>query len=147
MNNGAHLASATVPWHWLFFCPAPKFCTHFGHSVTKSLKSPKWHWLISVQMGALAWTHALGPPGPNELHLHSVCTVHTVARAPKNLQNWSIIAVFSYCYSHTATGMLPAWSQKVRLCRIKAIIDVLLLNCFFAESACFHDCNCQFYFD
>ena len=51
--NGAHLASATVPWHWLFFCPAPKFCTHFGRPVTKSLKSPKWHWLILVQMDAL----------------------------------------------------------------------------------------------
>ena len=24
LQNGAHLASATVPWQWLFFCPTPK---------------------------------------------------------------------------------------------------------------------------
>ena len=24
MSKGAKQASATVPWHWLFFCPAPK---------------------------------------------------------------------------------------------------------------------------
>ena len=24
MYNGAHLASATVPWHWLFFLPRPE---------------------------------------------------------------------------------------------------------------------------
>ena len=51
--NGAHLASATVPWHWLFFCPAPKIRVKFGCPVTKSLKAPKWHWLIVVPMGAL----------------------------------------------------------------------------------------------
>ena len=38
--NGAHLASATVPWHWLFFCPAPKFGAYFGCLVTKNLKAP-----------------------------------------------------------------------------------------------------------
>ena len=41
------------PWHWLFFCPVPKFCTHFGRPETKSLKSPKRNWLILVQMDAL----------------------------------------------------------------------------------------------
>ena len=51
--NGAHLASATVPWHWLFFCPAPKIRVKFGCPVTKSLKAPKWHWLILAPMGAL----------------------------------------------------------------------------------------------
>ena len=24
------LGSATVPWHWLFFCPAPKVRAYFG---------------------------------------------------------------------------------------------------------------------
>ena len=28
MFKGAELASATVPWHWLFFCPAPKVSTY-----------------------------------------------------------------------------------------------------------------------
>ena len=53
INKGAHLASATVPWHWLFFCPAPKIRVKFGCLVTKSLKAPKWHWLILAPMGAL----------------------------------------------------------------------------------------------
>ena len=52
MYKGAHLASATVPWHWLFFCPAPKVRAYFGHSITKSIDSPKWHWLILAPMGA-----------------------------------------------------------------------------------------------
>ena len=26
MIKGAELASATVPWHWLFFCLASKLC-------------------------------------------------------------------------------------------------------------------------
>ena len=51
--NGAHLASAIVPQHWLFFCPAPKFGAYFGCLVTKNLKAPKWHWLILDPMGAL----------------------------------------------------------------------------------------------
>ena len=50
--NGAHLASATVPWHWLFFCPAPKFGAYFGWLVTKNLKAPK---LILDLMGALVY--------------------------------------------------------------------------------------------
>ena len=54
--KGAHLASATVPWHWLFFCSAPKVWAYFG-PVTKSLKAPKWHWLILAQMGALAYKY------------------------------------------------------------------------------------------
>ena len=53
MIKGAHLASATVPWHWLFFCPAPKVRAYFEHPITKSLDSPKWHWLIFAPMGAL----------------------------------------------------------------------------------------------
>ena len=59
MYNGAHLASATVPWHWLFFCPAPKFRAYFGCLVTKNLKAPKWHWLILDPMGALVHIHRL----------------------------------------------------------------------------------------
>ena len=55
-SNGAHLASATVPWHWLFFCPAPKVRAYFGCPVTKNLDSPKWHWLIFAPMGALVYT-------------------------------------------------------------------------------------------
>ena len=52
--NGAHLASATVPWHWLFFCPAPKFVGIFRMPGNKkNLKAPKWHWLILDPMGAL----------------------------------------------------------------------------------------------
>ena len=49
MYNGAHLASATVPWHWLFFCPAPKFGAYFN----KKSQSPEVHWLILDPMGAL----------------------------------------------------------------------------------------------
>ena len=41
MYNGAHLASATVPWHWLFFCPAPKFGVYFGCLVKKKSQSPE----------------------------------------------------------------------------------------------------------
>ena len=51
--KGALLASATVPWHWLFYCPAPKFRAYFGCPVTKSIKTPKWHWMILAPMGAL----------------------------------------------------------------------------------------------
>ena len=53
MYKGAHLASATVPW--LFFCPAPKVRAYFGRHITKSLDSPKWHWLILALMGALVY--------------------------------------------------------------------------------------------
>ena len=55
IDKGAHLASATVPWHWLFFCLAPKVRAYFGCPVTKILDSPKWHWLIFAPMGALAY--------------------------------------------------------------------------------------------
>ena len=41
-----------MPWHWLFFCPAPKVSTYFGRPVTKAFKSPKWHWLILPPIGA-----------------------------------------------------------------------------------------------
>ena len=54
MVKGAHLASATMPWHWLFFCPALKVRAYFGCPVTKNLDSLKWHWLIFVPMGALS---------------------------------------------------------------------------------------------
>ena len=53
--NGAHLASATVPWHWLCFCPTPKFGVYFGCLIKKNLKGPKWHWLILNPMGALVY--------------------------------------------------------------------------------------------
>ena len=53
MIKGAHLASATVPWHWLFFCPALKVRAYFGRHITKSLDSPKLHWLILTLMGTL----------------------------------------------------------------------------------------------
>ena len=52
MYKGAHLASATVPWHWWFFCPVRAY---FGRHITKSLDSPKWHWLILAVMGALVY--------------------------------------------------------------------------------------------
>ena len=54
LQNGADLASATVPWHWLFFLPYPK-------SLGKSLKAQKWHWLILAPLDALAhfvWWHS-----------------------------------------------------------------------------------------
>ena len=54
MYKGVHLASATVPWHWLFFCPAAKVRAYFGRHITKNLDSLKWHWLILALMGALA---------------------------------------------------------------------------------------------
>ena len=41
MFKGAHLASATVPWHWLFFCPAPNVRTYFGCLVTKRPQIPE----------------------------------------------------------------------------------------------------------
>ena len=61
MVKGAHLASATMPWHWLFFCPAPKVRAYFGRPVTKSLDSPKWYWYIFVPMGALGYLPSIEP--------------------------------------------------------------------------------------
>ena len=48
-SSQCHRAMALV-----FFCPVPKVGAHFGRLITKRLKSPKWHWLILSQMGALA---------------------------------------------------------------------------------------------
>ena len=42
MINGAHLASITMPWHWLFSCPAQKVKADFGGPVIKSLEAPNW---------------------------------------------------------------------------------------------------------
>ena len=74
MNKGAVLASATGPWHWLFFCPVPQFGAHFllrdtwvpfskdpfGLSFQYILlefvyftNPPKWHWLILSPISAL----------------------------------------------------------------------------------------------
>ena len=47
-----HSNQSHVPWNWLFFCPAPKVSTYFGRPITKTLKSPKWHWLILPPIGA-----------------------------------------------------------------------------------------------
>ena len=55
ISKGAHLTSATVPWHWLFFCPVPKVRAYFGRPVTKSLDSLKWRQLIFVPMCALEY--------------------------------------------------------------------------------------------
>ena len=40
--KGAILTSATVPWHWLIFCPAPKVSTYIGRALKKRpLESPQ----------------------------------------------------------------------------------------------------------
>ena len=39
--NGTHLASATMPWQWLFFASPPNSAHILGAPVTKSLKSQK----------------------------------------------------------------------------------------------------------
>ena len=52
MTKGTILTSATVPWHWLFFCPAPKVSTYIRHPEKKNLQSPKWHWLFLPPIGA-----------------------------------------------------------------------------------------------
>ena len=48
-SSQCHRAMALV-----VFCPAQKVRAYFGRPVTKSLDSPKWHWLIFVPMGALS---------------------------------------------------------------------------------------------
>ena len=53
-EQGRHSNQSHVPWHWLFFCPALKVSTYFGCPVTKTLKPPKWHWLILPPIGANA---------------------------------------------------------------------------------------------
>ena len=54
INKGAELASATVPWHWLFFCLASKLCyKKFASDFPISLEASKWHWLILASIGAL----------------------------------------------------------------------------------------------
>ena len=40
------LASATVPWHRLFFALPQKSVHILGAPKKESLESPKWHWLI-----------------------------------------------------------------------------------------------------
>ena len=58
MYKGAELASATVPWHWLFFFLASKLCyknmPQNYEYLSKSFKASKWQWLILVLIGALA---------------------------------------------------------------------------------------------
>ena len=52
--NGVHLASATVPWHWLFFCLAMKVCyKNLPRNFPISFEASKWHWLILASIGAL----------------------------------------------------------------------------------------------
>ena len=48
-----------VPWDCFIFCPAPKVKAYFGRPVTKSLDSPKWHWLILAPIGANVYTDVL----------------------------------------------------------------------------------------
>ena len=54
--KGAELASATVPWHWLFFAPPWKSVHIIGCSEKKNLESLKWHWLILPSIGASVHT-------------------------------------------------------------------------------------------
>ena len=48
--KGAELASATMPWHWLFFCLASKLCYKNlpwnNYTQKISSEASKWHWLI-----------------------------------------------------------------------------------------------------
>ena len=57
MIKGAKLASATVPWHWLFFASprssAIKICLEIMNIFQKSFDASKWHWLILALIGAL----------------------------------------------------------------------------------------------
>ena len=48
MVKGAHLASATMPWYWLFFCPALKVRAHIGRPLAKSLKVLNRHWPMTI---------------------------------------------------------------------------------------------------
>ena len=56
-HKGAELASATVPWHWLFFCLASKLCYKNlppnNYTQKISSEASKWHWLIYASIGAL----------------------------------------------------------------------------------------------
>ena len=52
MYKGAILTSPTCHGTGCFFCPAPKVSTYFRCPITKTLKSPKWHWLILPPIGA-----------------------------------------------------------------------------------------------
>ena len=57
ISKGAELASATVPWHWLFFCLASKLCyKNLPQDIPISLEASKWHWLILASIGALDYT-------------------------------------------------------------------------------------------
>ena len=51
-HQGRHSNQSHVPWHWLFLCPARKSLYILATTVTKTLKSPKWHWLILPPIGA-----------------------------------------------------------------------------------------------
>ena len=54
MGKGAELTSATVPWHWLFFCLASKVCyKNLPRNFPISFEASKWHWLILASIGAL----------------------------------------------------------------------------------------------
>ena len=61
MHKGAELASATVPWHWLFFVLprsyAMKTCLEImipKNIFPKSFEASKWGWLILAPNGVLA---------------------------------------------------------------------------------------------
>ena len=49
--KGAILTSPTCHGTGCFL-PRPKASTYFGRPVTKTFKSPKWHWLILSPIGA-----------------------------------------------------------------------------------------------
>ena len=53
--KGAHLASATVSWHWLFFCRASKVRAYFGRPVTRRSQIPEVALVDFAPMGALAY--------------------------------------------------------------------------------------------
>ena len=60
--KGAELASATVPWHWLFFCLALKVCyKNLPRNFPISFEASKWHWLILASIGALVYRSGIHP--------------------------------------------------------------------------------------
>ena len=62
-----------VPWDCFIFCLALKVKAYFGRPVTKSLDSPKWHWLILAPIGANVYTDV--SKCTYVLHLHCIHAV------------------------------------------------------------------------
>ena len=77
-HKGAELASATVPWHWLFFCLASKVCyKNLPWNFPISFEASKWHWLILASIGALEQSHSCGKLRMYLYHLKRRIQMHS----------------------------------------------------------------------